>query len=43
MDGVDASYEHVNAVAGPSSITQDAIIFLPPPMSMFLPLTTGLT
>ncbi|KAH0833213.1 hypothetical protein J3R83DRAFT_12272 [Lanmaoa asiatica] len=37
MDGVDPSYEHANAVAGPSSITQDAPIFLPPPMALSQP------
>ncbi|KAF8134938.1 hypothetical protein EV363DRAFT_1160095 [Boletus edulis] len=34
MDGVDPPHELVNALAGPSSITQDApLIFLPPPMA----------
>ncbi|KAG9315203.1 hypothetical protein JVU11DRAFT_4333 [Chiua virens] len=34
MDGVHVSFEHANAVAGPSSITQDApTIFLPPSMA----------
>ncbi|KAI9570582.1 hypothetical protein HD554DRAFT_2083175 [Boletus coccyginus] len=38
MDGVDPSYGHATAVAGPSSIIQDApAIFLPPPMALSQP------
>ncbi|KAF8558163.1 hypothetical protein OG21DRAFT_1295605 [Imleria badia] len=38
MDGVDPSYQHPNALAGPSSVTRDdPLIFLPPAMALSQP------